>query len=139
MSYVQIYVHAVWSTKYRDSLITKELKPLLLTHMMSNAKKKKIYLDQINCYKDHCHVLLSLGRTQSIAHVVQLLKGESSHWVNDHHLIKDYFDWQNEYYAASVSKRHVPIVRAYIKNQEEHHRRKSFQEEYDYLTKNAGF
>lgn len=79
------------------------------------------------------HILLSLGNDQSIAKVAQLIKGESAHWVNENHLLNNKFLWQEEYYAASVSDSKKNIVRNYIKNQEEHHRLKSFEEEYPLL------
>jgi REP element-mobilizing transposase RayT len=68
-----------------------------------------------------------------------LLKGESSFWINRSGLISSHFGWQDEYFAVSVSESMVPMVRKYIANQEEHHRRKRFQEEYDELVKRYGF
>ena len=139
MPYVRIWIHLIWSTKNREKIITKELKPALLKHMLEIAKKKKIYIDQINCVEDHCHTLISLGATQSISKVAFLLKGESSHWVNENKLSPAYFEWQDEYIAISVSESQVERVRAYIKNQEEHHRKKLFREEYDFFIQQYGF
>ena len=139
MPYVRIWVHLIWSTKNREKIITKNLKPLLLKHILDNAKEKKIYVDQINCVQDHCHLLVSLGATQSISKVAFLLKGESSHWINDNKLLRGYFEWQDEYIAVSISESHVGKVRQYISNQEEHHRKKTFAEEFDLLIKKYGF
>ena len=131
MPYVRIWVHLIWSTKNRKKLISKDLKTILINHILENSKKKEIYIDQINCIEDHCHVLISLGRSQTISDLAFLLKGESSHWINTNKLSKSKFEWQEEYIAVSVSESQVEKVQIYIKNQEEHHRKKTFKEEYD--------
>lgn len=84
----------------------------------------------INGYSDHCHCLISLGSDQNIQKIVQLLKGESSYWINKHQLTKDKFAWQDEYFAVSVSENKLDVVRNYIKNQEKHHQKNSFADEY---------
>jgi len=139
MPYIRIWIHLIWSTKNREKTISKKLKPLILTHIRENAKKKKVFLDQINCVENHCHALISLGASQPISKVALLLKGESSHWVNENKLSKGYFEWQDEYIAVSVSESQLEKVRLYIKNQEEHHRQKTFMEEYDLFMKKYGF
>ncbi len=139
MPFVRIWVHLIWSTKNRERIITKKLRPALLSHMKEKAKQKNIFLDQINCVEDHCHALISLGASQTISKVTFLLKGESSHWINENRLIMGKFGWQDEYMALSVSESQVEKVRNYIKNQEEHHRRKSFREEYEEFIKKYGF
>ena len=68
-----------------------------------------------------------------------LLKGESSYWINKNKLIRQKFEWQDEYFAVSVSESAVNHVRDYIKNQEEHHKKRSFQQEYDEFMRNYGF
>jgi len=139
MPFVRIWIHLIWSTKNRDRIITKVLKPKIQTHILENAKAKQIYIDQINCVEDHCHALISLGASQSISKVAFLMKGESSHWVNENKLTNDYFEWQDEYIAILVSESQLEKVREYIKNQEEHHRKKSFKEEYDLFMDKHGF
>jgi putative transposase len=99
--------------------------------MYENARSKGIYIDFINGYTDHCHILLSLGTEQALSKVVQLIKGESAFWINKNNLCSTKFEWQNDYFAASVSESIVDRVRQYIANQEEHHKTKSFAEEYD--------
>jgi REP element-mobilizing transposase RayT len=93
----------------------------------------------MNCVSDHIHILLSLGREQSISKVVMLIKGESSNWVNKNNLIKGKFEWQDEYIAVSASESIIGKVRRYIYNQEEHHRKKSFEEEYKLFIKKYNF
>lgn len=131
MPYTKVLIHFIWSTKNRDHLITKELKPLLLEHIKANSIKKEIFIDTQNCVTDHIHLLVSLGTEQTIAKTAMLIKGESSFWVNKQKLIKPKFEWQDEYIALSVSYSAADKVRAYIINQEEHHKKKTFNEEYE--------
>ena len=132
MSFVKVYIHFVWSTKNRIPFLeTKEIRQKVWTHIKENAKEKGMYIDFINGYTDHCHCLISLGVDQTIQKVVQLIKGESSFWINKEKLTSEKFQWQSEYFAVSVSESMVDKVRNYIKNQESHHSKKSFKEEYE--------
>lgn len=101
--------------------------------------KKGIYLDLINGTTDHVYCLVSLKSDQTIARVAQLLTGESSYWVNPENQRNAKFEWQDEYIAVSVSESMLDAVRTYIRNQEEHHRKKSFSDEYDDFMKKYGF
>lgn len=132
MPFIKVYIHFVWSTKNRiPFLATKELRQKVWTHIKENAKAKGIYIDFINGYSDHCHCLVSLGVDQTLQKVMQLIKGESSFWINKEKLTQEKFQWQNEYFAVSVSESMIDKVRDYIKNQENHHSKKTFEEEYD--------
>lgn len=132
MPFIKVYIHLVWSTKNRvPYLDSAELRQKVWQHIRENAKEKGIYIDFINGYSDHCHCLISLGVDQKIQKVIQLLKGESSFWINKNQLTKEKFEWQDEYFAVSVSESIIDRVRDYIKNQEIHHTKKTFQEEYD--------
>jgi REP element-mobilizing transposase RayT len=139
MGYVKIWIHAVWTTRNREPLLEPDLRRTIFTHIRENVRKKEIYLDFINGYKEHVHALISLNSNQSIDKVVMLLKGESSFRVNKSGLTATKFGWQDEYFAVSVSESLVPRVRSYIAGQEEHHRRKTFQEENDELMSRYGF
>ncbi len=138
MPFVRIWVHLIWSTKNREKIISKNIKQKLLHHILENAKQKEIYIDQLNCTDDHCHALISLGASQTISKVAFLIKGESSHWVNKTKLVMGKFEWQDEYIGVSVSESQLVKVRNYIKNQEEHHRTRSFKEEYDLFMEKYG-
>jgi putative transposase len=138
MSFVRVWIHFIWSTKKREKYINTDLKEMLLEHIKKNCKEKEIWLDAVNCVSDHIHLLISLGAEQTISKVVGLIKGESSHWINENKLTKIKFEWQTEYMAVSVSESIVEKVRQYIDNQEEHHRCKSFSEEYDEFMKKYG-
>ena len=85
------------------------------------------------------HALISLGAEQTISKIVQLLKGESSFWINQNNLSKTKFEWQDDYFAVSVSESNLDKVREYIMNQEIHHSKKTFQQECDEFVKKYGF
>lgn len=131
MSFIKIYIHIVFSTKNRTPYLnTFDLRLKVWKHIKEYSIEKNIFIDMINGYSDHCHCLISLGSDQNIEKVAQLLKGESSYWINKNKLTEDKFSWQDEYFAISVSESKLDTVRNYIKNQEKHHQKKSFTEEY---------
>lgn len=111
----------------------------MFQHIRENAEAKGIYLDHINGYVDHVHCLISMNASQNLATIANLLKGESAHWVNQQGLTKQHFGWQEDYFAASVSHSHLDRVRRYIRNQEKHHAKKTFQQEYDEFIEKYGF
>nr|WP_234364371.1 transposase [Lunatibacter salilacus] len=83
--------------------------------------------------------MISLGTNQTIEKMMLLIKGESSFWINKNKLTVQKFEWQDEYFAVSVSESMLDRVRKYIRNQEAHRKRKTFQEEYDELIAKYGF
>ncbi|WP_462222705.1 IS200/IS605 family transposase, partial [Ferruginibacter sp.] len=132
MPFIKVYIHFVWSTKNRIPFLNSlELREKVWNHIKDTGKKKGIFIDFVNGYEDHCHCLVSLGSDQTIEKVMQLIKGESAFWINKKTLPKQKFEWQDEYFAVSVSESVIDKVRDYIKNQEEHHKQKTFQQEYD--------
>jgi len=140
MPSVKVYIHFVWCTKNREPYLdSKELRLKMWQHIRENAKKKEIFIDFISGYSEHCHCLVSLGVDQTIKKIMQLIKGESSFWINQQKLTKLKFEWQDEYYGVSVSESHFDKVREYIKNQEEHHQKKTFHEELDNFIIKYGF
>jgi putative transposase len=140
MPHVKVYVHFVWSTKDRFPFLeTAELRENVWKHMKENAKKKDIYIDFISGYSDHCHCLVSMGMDQTLKDLAQLIKGESSFWINKEKLCNSHFNWQNDYFVASVSESLIDKTRNYIKNQEKHHKTKSFKDEYNEFLEKHGF
>ncbi len=139
MSQVSIWVHAVFTTKDRQPFLQKDIRKNVFEHIIENCKKKKIYLRNINGHLDHAHCLLSLGKDQTISEVMQLIKGESSFWINKNNLIPTKFNWQDDFYAVSVCESEVERVAQYINNQEEHHTKKTFTEELEELIKEHKF
>ena len=139
MPYIKIWIHLIWATKNRHPFLQKPVRAKVISHIRENANRKGIHLDFINGYVDHIHTLISLKADQSIAQVAQLLKGESSRWVNKNNLLPVHFGWQDEYIAVSISHSATNRVREYIKNQEEHHRNLTFAEEYQLFVEKYGF
>ncbi len=104
-----------------------------------NAMKKGILMDCVNGHIEHIHCLFRLKNDQTISQVMQLMKGESSFWINRQKLINYKFEWQDEYFAISVSESQVNAVRSYIQRQEKHHKKKTFQQEYEIFIEKYGF
>ena len=108
------------------------------TNLSEYAHEKGIYM-KINYFNaDHTHALIDLPTNLSIEQVIQLLKGSSSHWINQKRLLKGRFAWGRGYGAFSVSHSDVSKVANYIARQEEHHRRRSFAEEYAIFVQRYG-
>jgi REP element-mobilizing transposase RayT len=127
MSWIRVYIHLVFSTKNRHPFLdSKELRETVFQHIKQNAESKGIWLDCVNGYHDHVHCLVSLNREQSISKVAQLIKGESSFWINQNQLTKNKFNWQDDYWAVGVCERKIHSIRKYIQNQEDHHAKKTF-------------
>ncbi len=138
MFYVRNWLHCVWGTKSKIPVLIGENRSLILNHIRENAKSKNILIYSINGCRDHVHCLISLLPEQNIAKVIQLIKGESSYWVNKENLCKN-FKWADEYFAVSISESQVEKVKNYIQNQEIHHKKKSWEEEYNEFIKNYNF
>ncbi len=140
MSWVRIWVHLVFSTKNKIPFLNSiEIRNKVFSHISENAKEKDIWLDSVNGHKEHAHCLVSLGREQTISKVAQLIKGESSFWINKNEMIPQKFEWQDDFWAVSVSESHVPKVQKYIAAQEQHHGIKSFKEEIDEFMEKYGW
>lgn len=139
MPYLKVWLHLVWATKSRKPLLTSEIRQTVFDHIRENAKTKNIHLDFINGHTEHVHCLVSLNTKQTIAEITQLIKGESSFWINKNSLTKTKFEWQDDYYAVSVSHSAVNKVREYIKNQENHHQTRTFNQEVEEFVRKYGF
>lgn len=139
MSFVKVWIHFVWSTKNREPMLTGSIRNKVFDHIKENGKLKGIYIDSVGGYVDHMHCLISLGAGQEIEEIVQLIKGESSHWINKNKLCRGKFSWQDDYFGVSVGQDTLDKVRKYIANQEEHHKTKSFDDEFKYFLKRARF
>lgn len=139
MPWIKVWLHFVWSTKDRAPLLTDEFRPRVFQHILENARNKNIYIDHINGYREHAHCLTSLGSDQTLQNIMQLIKGESSHWINQQGFLGSRFAWQDEYFVVSVNPGSLNSVRRYIANQEKHHQIRPFDEEFDDFVTRAGF
>jgi putative transposase len=134
-TYSQNYLHVVFSTKERRKLITKEFQPKLWSYMAGIGRNNDFLVLANGGMEDHAHLLIQLPATLALAKAVQLLKGSSSKWVGEH---GQEFSWQEGYGAFSVSKSNINAVVKYIANQEAHHRRITFEDEFIALSEKHG-
>ncbi|HMD13442.1 MAG TPA: IS200/IS605 family transposase [Bacteroidota bacterium] len=138
-SFTKIFIHLVWSTKFRQPFLIGELRPTLKAHIEIYAKENNIQIESLAVQPDHVHLLIQLQSDQRVEDIPKLLKGESSHWLNAQDVLRVKFSWQRGYSAFSVSIGHISRVRNYILNQDEHHRMKPFSEELQYILEKYGF
>lgn len=137
-SYVSNLMHCTFSTKDRFPMIDPELESRLWPYLGGIARENRMKAISIGGTADHLHGLLSLPATMSFAKAVQLIKGGSSKWIHDNFSKHRTFEWQEGYGAFSVSASQVKRTMAYIQNQKEDHRRRSFQEEFlEFLIKHG--
>ncbi|MFQ6675079.1 MAG: IS200/IS605 family transposase [Fidelibacterota bacterium] len=129
-SHVKLWVHLVWTTDKRQKLLVKSLGPKLAHHLAKRAAELGIRTESLSIQPEHVHCLFSLPPDKDVASVAKGLKGESSRWINEQGLVPGRFRWQRGYGAFSVSASQLEMVKGYIENQDEHHRRKTFAEEY---------
>lgn len=129
-TYTQLYIQFVFAVKYSSAVIGSSWKDDLYKYMTGIVQNQKHKLLSINGMPDHIHILVGLHPSQSISELLQDIKGSSSKWINEKGFIKGKFEWQEGYGAFSYSKSHLKNVIRYIENQEGHHTKKSFREEY---------
>jgi REP element-mobilizing transposase RayT len=130
MSYASLYFHCVFSTKERRPFITPDLRDRLWPFLGGIARQNIMKAIEIGGVEDHVHILLSLPSTMAIAKAMQLIKGGSSKWIHETFSEHRDFAWQDEYGAFSVSVSQLDKIIKYIRGQEAHHRKRSFQEEF---------
>jgi putative transposase len=111
MSYIKIWIHAVWTVKNRKPILTSEVRQVLFDHIHQNALSKEILMEIVGGHNNHVHCLFRLRNNQTIENVMQLIKGESSFWLNKSGLIQLKLNWQKEYFAVSVSESQVDKVK----------------------------
>ena len=136
-SYVSNHVHIVFSTKNRMKAMSEDLQPKLWAYMAGIIRNHGMHAVAIGGIEDHIHALINLGATLGIAKAVQVLKANSSRWMNEHP--KTRFEWQEGYFACSVSRSQVASVIRYIASQKEHHKKMDSATEFALLLKKHGF
>jgi REP element-mobilizing transposase RayT len=138
-SFTSRLIHCVWSTKNREPWLTPDLRERLWPYLGGIAKQNQIKTLAIGGVADHVHILLSLLATLSIAKATQLLKGNSSKWIRDTFPKMRSFAWQEGDGAFSVGISGVDATVNYIRNQTEHHQRRSFRAEFIAMLQKHGF
>jgi putative transposase len=129
-TYSNIYIHYIFATKNHAKIIRKEIQPRLWSYIGGIARNNKMRALQVGGITDHVHLILSIPPTITIAKAIQLIKGNTSKWINEEKIITGGFAWQEGYGAFSVSYSQLDIVIRYIQNQAIHHRKFTFKEEY---------
>jgi len=129
-TFSQIYIQVVFAVKGRENLIHKEWKNELHKYIAGIIKGKGQKSIIVNGMSDHIHAFIGLRPSMAISDLVRDIKNNSSNFINNKSLVKGKFSWQGGYGAFSYSHRQIETVYNYILNQEEHHRKKTFREEY---------
>jgi putative transposase len=134
-TYTQLQIQLVFAVKYRAALIQKVWNGRLHQYITGIVQKNEHKMLQINSIPDHIHIFVGMRPHQSISTLVQNVKAESSKWIKDNDFCKSSFAWQNGFGAFSYSNSHVNRVIRYIQNQEAHHKKETFLDEYKRLLK----
>lgn len=134
-TYTQIHIQTVFAVKDRQSLIKKEWKDEMYKYITGIIQNNNHKVLQINGMPDHIHILFGMRPTQSLSDLMKHVKQDSSKWINNKGFVNGKFAWQSGFGAFSYSKSEISNVLNYIKNQEEHHKTKTFQDEYLQLLK----
>ena len=129
-TYHQVHIQSVWAVKYRDAVIDKKWKHTLMGVLGTLINETGCKTIIVNGIEDHVHCFFGLKPTVSISELMKAIKAKSSKYINDHHLTKERFEWQEGYGVFSYSHSQIDNVYHYIANQEEHHKHQKFLEEY---------
>lgn len=127
----KVWIHAIWSVKDRQALIHPSIESQVHDYMRSQLSDLGCYVFAINGMPDHVHCLFLLNPLKALADVVKQVKGATSHWINANDIIPGKFAWQTGYAAYSVSESGMKQAQQYIRDQKQHHHKKSFMEEYE--------
>jgi putative transposase len=134
-TYTQLHIQLVFAVKYRAALIQKVWNGRLHQYITGIVQNNEHKMLQINSMPDHIHIFIGMRPHQAISSLVQNVKAESSKWIRDNEFCKSVFAWQNGFGAFSYSNSHVNQVVRYIQNQEAHHKKETFLDEYKRLLK----
>ena len=134
-TYTQIHIQSVFAVKYRIGIIQSDWKEELYKYITGIVQAYNHKLLAINGMPDHLHVFFGMRPTQSLSDLMQDIKGSSSKWINDKRLTKCYFEWQEGYGAFSYGRSQLNAIYNYIANQEIHHKKRTFRDEYKTLLK----
>ncbi len=137
-TYTNLLYHLTFSTEGRRPLISPQLKPDLHAYMGGIVRGEGGSLLEINGTADHVHLLAKLKPSKSVSEMLNRIKARSSKWANEEKMKMRKFGWQDGFAAFSVSESQAESVRRYIRNQESHHQRKSFQDEFRTLLDKHG-
>ena len=129
-TYTQIYIQTVFAVENRISLIKEQWREELHKYITGIVQNNKHKLIAINSMPDHVHTFIGMKPIQSVSDLLQDIKGCSSTWINEKRFVHGHFNWQSGYGAFSYSHSQIDTVVKYIQNQQEHHEKKTFRQEY---------
>jgi putative transposase len=129
-TYSQVNIHCVFAVKGRENILTKYFRDDLHKYMSGILRNDNAYPLAVGGWKDHVHVFFELNPNTRISDLMRMLKASSSKWINENKFVKGKFQWQEGYGAFSYSRSQRDNVIRYVMSQEEHHRIKTFREEY---------
>ncbi|NNC94919.1 MAG: IS200/IS605 family transposase [Chitinophagales bacterium] len=129
-TFTQLYIHIIFAVKFRRRLIKSDIREDIERFICGIVRYRNHKVYSIYAMPDHIHILVRMKPNQSVSDLVREIKSNSSAFINSNRLSYERFSWQGGYSAFAVSDRGVAKVIAYIKNQEDHHRKRSFEEEY---------
>ncbi len=134
-SFNNVWIHAVWATKYRLPLIDFSIEQKVYSLITEKFNEIESPVSIINGMPDHVHCLFRLNPNKTISSIMKHVKGSSSRYINSNNLISEEFGWQKSYATFSVSEKDIKTVYHYIKNQKDHHFKKSFLQEFNEMVK----
>ena len=134
-TYTQIHIQTVFAVENRMSLINKDWREDLYRYMTAIVQNRGHKVLAIGGVSDHVHLLLGLRPNEALSQLMMFLKRDSTNWINKSRFVRGKFSWQTGFGAFSYSKEQIPRVCNYIMSQEEHHRKRTFQEEYEEMLK----
>ena len=137
-SKIKIWIHAIIGVKYREAVISPEIEEAVHGFIRQEFAKCKCNLDSLNGTADHIHAQFLLHPDLTIRQVMKQVKGASSHSINLSKLVKNKFAWQVGFGAFSISESQVSTIRGYIKKQKEHHKKMTFEQEFQKFIKLYG-
>lgn len=137
-TYTQVHIHAVFTVQNRESLISKSWEDRLYKYITGIIQNNGHKLLIIKGMSDHIHILFGMRPNQSLSELMQDIKGDSSRWINENKLVPGKFSWQEGYGAFSYAKSQVPAVIKYIQDQELHHAKRTFIDEYRKMLEEFG-
>lgn len=137
-TYTQLYIHFVFAVQYRRGLIHPEWEDKLYKYITGIIQNKSHKMIAINGMPDHLHMFIGFQPVDHMSELIKVVKGESAKWIKENRFVDGNFRWQQGYGAFSYSRSHIDRVYHYIRRQKEHHRKKSFRDEYIELLKEYG-
>ncbi len=129
MQYVKNWLHCAWGTKDQVQCLSPAKKNVIMNHIRTHSATRGIYIDMINGGADHLHCIILLDCNQTLSKIMQVIREESTNWINKNRILKEKFEWDNDYYGLSFSTSHFAKVSDYLQKQEQYHKLKTWNDE----------